>query len=58
MAKKKDKKEEIAWLFIPAGIFIGLGLGFYTGNIPMWLFIGLGGGFLLTALARMNMEKK
>jgi high-affinity Fe2+/Pb2+ permease len=48
MAKKnKDKPEG---LFIPAGVIIGLGVGFLTGNIVAWLLIGLGIGFFLFAL--------
>jgi hypothetical protein len=43
MAKKR--KDENG-LLIPAGIMIGLGIGFMTGNIPAWLFIGLGSGFV------------
>ena len=31
---------------IPAGVLIGLGVGFIIDNIPAGIFIGLGGGFL------------
>ncbi|MAG44699.1 hypothetical protein CL633_02315 [bacterium] len=34
-------------LFIPAGVLLGLGIGFLTGNIPAGLFIGIGAGFAL-----------
>lgn len=43
--KKKDDKGYGA-LFIPAGIMIGMGLGFLLGNFIAWMFIGLGAGFL------------
>ena len=48
MAKKieKKKKEDFSGLFIPAGILIGIGIGFLTGNLPAWTMIGLGAGFL------------
>jgi len=50
MASKKKRYEAF---FIPAGLFIGMGIGFITLNFPAWLFIGLGVGFLLTALSRL-----
>ncbi len=56
MAKKKPSKKEkkqdksVAGLFIPAGIFIGMGIGFITGNVPAGLFLGMGAGFILFAI--------
>jgi hypothetical protein len=63
MAKKSNKsnglksndesqKDKAAGLFIPAGLLIGLGLGFFFGNIPAFLFLGLGIGFLFFAMAK------
>ena len=46
----KEKKNSTAGLFIPAGLFLGLGVGFAFGNIPIGMFMGLGVGFLLFAL--------
>jgi F0F1-type ATP synthase assembly protein I len=47
MAEEKTKDDKnMGALFIPAGILIGMGIGFLTGNLPAWLFIGLGVGFL------------
>lgn len=51
MAKKKDSKEDLAGLFIPAGTAIGMGIGFLTDNLVAYLFIGLGAGFALFAIA-------
>ena len=42
----KDKKSGIGALFIPAGLFIGFGIGFLVNNIPAGMFLGLGLGFL------------
>jgi hypothetical protein len=39
-----------AGLFIPAGLFIGMGAGFLYGNYPAWMFLGLGAGFLIFAV--------
>ncbi len=53
MAEKKKKENEYykdsEALFIPAGALLGMGLGFYYGNIPAGLFIGLGVGFVIFA---------
>ena len=47
--KKKDKAG-IGGLFIPAGLFVGMGIGFLTNNLVAGMFIGLGAGFALFAL--------
>ncbi|MBI2852979.1 MAG: hypothetical protein HYX84_07770 [Chloroflexi bacterium] len=47
--KKKSRKGASA-LFIPAGLFVGMGIGFATGELVPGLFIGMGAGFLLFAL--------
>ena len=57
MAKKKansteKKSQDRSGLFVPAGIFIGMGIGFITGQVVGFLFLGLGVGFVLMALAR------
>ena len=54
--KKKSKKKDFAGLFIPAGLFIGMGVGFAVDDFAPWMFIGLGGGFLLFALAVIFMR--
>lgn len=50
MNEDKDRSS-IGALFIPAGLMIGLGVGFITDNLAAGLFIGLGGGFLFFAFA-------
>ena len=50
--KAKKQKEDNSGLFIPAGLFIGMGIGFMTGNLVSWLFIGLGAGFVGMGIAR------
>ena len=56
MVEKKEKRNGAAGLFIPAGLFIGFGIGFIIDNIPAGMFAGLGFGFLLFAIA-MLMKK-
>jgi hypothetical protein len=47
---EEQKKENGAGLFIPAGLFLGFGLGFVFDNLPAGMFGGLGVGFFLFAL--------
>lgn len=46
--KSKDK----SGLFVPAGIFLGMGIGFLTDQLVAGIFIGLGAGFLSMALMK------
>ena len=52
MAKepKKDKRKVAGGLFIPAGLFIGMGIGWALGYLVQGMFIGLGAGFVAFAL--------
>lgn len=53
MSSNEKKKSEPGALFIPAGLFIGFGIGFLTDNIPAWLFVGLGAGFIGFAISSL-----
>ncbi|MFZ5955554.1 MAG: hypothetical protein ACOYT4_03940 [Nanoarchaeota archaeon] len=56
MAKNESKKEikrDHTGLFIPAGIFLGLGIGLLLGNAGAGFLIGLGLGFLAMAIAKL-----
>ena len=54
--EKKDKKG-IAGLFIPAGLFIGMGIGFLIDELVSGMFIGLGAGFVLFAISFLLIKK-
>jgi hypothetical protein len=58
--KKKTKKRS-DWnaegLAIPAGLFIGLGIGLINGQVAGGVLIGLGVGFLFTLLVRLVGKK-
>lgn len=54
---KKQKNDDRSGLFVPAGLFLGLGLGFLLGNLVGWLFIGLSLGFLTMALLKQKKKK-
>jgi len=43
----QKESKGIAGVFIPAGFFIGFGLGVAFNNVPAGMFTGLGFGFLL-----------
>jgi len=53
----KNKKDDRSGLFIPAGLFIGMGIGFLTDHLVPGMFIGLGAGFLLMALQKIFSKK-
>ncbi len=56
MDKNNDesgKRWDNSGLFIPAGLFIGLGVGWALGYLVQGLLIGLGVGFLAMAIVRM-----
>lgn len=59
-ARKETRSDESdqGGLFIPAGIFIGMGIGFMVDNLVGGLFIGMGLGFLLFALVSLGLHKK
>jgi len=50
--EEPKKKKGLSGLFIPAGIFIGMGVGFITDELVAGLFIGLGVGFVVAAIVR------
>ena len=43
MENKKDKRSEYAFV---GCMFIGMGVGYYIGNLLVGMFIGMGVGFL------------
>jgi len=47
MPEKRRKKENWSGVAVPAGLFIGMGLGFLFDQLVAGMFIGLGAGFLL-----------
>ena len=51
--KKFKKKEDLSALSIPAGLFVGMGVGFMVNKLVGGLFIGLGAGFLLMIIIKL-----
>jgi hypothetical protein len=56
--KKQKEKREKGSLFIPAGLFIGMGFGFLYDQLLVGLFLGLGAGFILFAITQLFGKKK
>ncbi|MFC2067993.1 hypothetical protein ACFLTP_03160 [Chloroflexota bacterium] len=57
-SEELKKQWSITGVAIPAGVLIGLGIGFLTGNIPAGLFLGLGGGFLVMMISMLILQFK
>jgi uncharacterized membrane protein len=55
---KQKKRREKGSLFIPAGLFIGMGLGFLYDLLVEGIFLGLGIGFLVYAIIHLFSSKK
>ena len=56
MEEKKDEKGKGA-LFIPSGLFIGMGIGFILNNVTAGIFIGLGCGFVAFTISLFLINK-
>jgi hypothetical protein len=52
--EKARNRWEVSGLFVPAGLFIGTGVGWVFGYLVPGLLIGLGVGFLSMALLRLR----
>ncbi len=53
---RKEKRKGAGALFIPAGLFIGMGIGWALGYFVQGMFIGLGAGFLLFAIVLLTVR--
>ena len=51
--KARNKKWEAGGILIPAGLFIGMGIGWALGYLVQGIFVGLGAGFLGLALVAL-----
>ena len=56
--EEAKKRWDIAGLFIPAGLFIGMGIGWALGYLTQGLFIGLGCGFIGMAITQLVLSKR
>ena len=58
--KSEETKKQwgITGVAIPAGLLIGMGVGFIIDNITAGIFIGLGGGFLVMLIGMLILQFK
>jgi hypothetical protein len=54
---KKIQRKDAAELAIPAGLFLGIGIGLITGQVAGGVLIGLGLGFLLLMIIKLVRKK-
>ena len=59
-AQSEETKKQwgITGVAIPAGVLIGIGIGFLIDNIAAGLFLGLGGGFLVMFIGMLILQFK
>jgi len=57
-SEEQKKQWGITGVAIPAGLFIGMGIGFLIGNITAGIFLGLGGGFLFSLIGMLILQFK
>jgi hypothetical protein len=55
---ESKRRWAVSGLFIPAGLFIGMGIGWALGYLVQGLFIGLGAGFLAMAIVWLTKGKE
>ena len=56
--REESQKWAISGLFIPGGLFVGLGIGWAMGYLVQGLLIGLGAGFVGMAIVRLIVRNK
>ena len=52
------KQWSVTGVAIPAGLFIGMGVGFLISNVTAGIFLGLGGGFLIMLISMLILRIK
>jgi len=55
--EESKRRWESSGLFIPAGLFIGMGIGWALEYLVQGLLVGLGAGFLSMGIARLKSGK-
>ena len=57
-SEEQKKQWGITGVAIPAGLFIGMGIGFLIGNVTAGIFLGLGVGFLVMLIGMLILQFK
>ena len=56
-SEQSKKQKGVSGVATPAGLFIGVGVGFLVGNITAGIFLGLGSGFLIMLIVRAKLAE-
>ncbi len=54
----ENMTDEKGWIFIPAFMMIGMGVGYIIGNVAIGLFMGMGVGFLTKGIISIFLNNK
>jgi hypothetical protein len=54
-SEEPKKNKGVSGVAIPAGLLIGMGVGFLIDNIAAGIFLGLGAGFLVMLIVRIKL---
>lgn len=57
-SEETKKQWSVTGVAIPAGLLIGMGIGFLIDNIAAGIFLGLGGGFLVMLIGMLILQMK
>jgi hypothetical protein len=57
-SEEEKKQWSVTGVAIPAGVLIGLGIGFMVDDIVAGILIGLGGGFALMMIGMVILQLK
>jgi len=55
VSDQPKKRIGVSGVAVPAGLFIGMGIGFLVDELVAGMFIGLGGGFLGLIILRLTL---
>lgn len=60
MGQKRKHEPNFSGLYIPMGVFVGLGTGIFIGGkfVPVMLFLGLAGGFYMLMVSQRRYHRK
>lgn len=58
MAAKNKNGSSVSGLFFVGCMFIGVGMGFFFGNITVGALVGMGVGFLVMGIIRVYFSNK
>ncbi len=55
--EERKRRTEVSGVLVPAGLLIGMGVGWLFGHLVEGLLIGLGAGLLLMAIMQLTIRR-